>query len=148
MERDILKIGIRKPSINKRIAARTSLKRMVRSKTRVPKGYGWLTNPKKAAYNRVYYRTTKKACYIATAVYGDSEAWQVEELRRYRDNVLANHLMGLLFILTYYELSPHFVTLFKDARPLNKMVRIFLDAIVHKITIQRPLDSPPIAFHL
>lgn len=28
---------------------------------RVPKGYGWLTNPKKAAYNRMYYRR-KKGC--------------------------------------------------------------------------------------
>jgi hypothetical protein len=25
---------------------------------RAPRGYGWLTNPKKAAYNRVYNRTT------------------------------------------------------------------------------------------
>jgi hypothetical protein len=97
-----LKIGIRKPSIKKRIAARTSPKRMIRSKIRVPKGYGWLTNPKKAAYNRVYNHTTKKACYIATAVYGDSDAWQVERLRQYRDKVLASHLLGLLFINLYY----------------------------------------------
>jgi hypothetical protein len=25
---------------------------------KVPKGWGWLTNPKKAMYNRVYHRTT------------------------------------------------------------------------------------------
>jgi len=25
---------------------------------KAPRGYGWLTNPKKAAYNRVYNRTS------------------------------------------------------------------------------------------
>ena len=28
---------------------------------KAPRGYGWITNPKKAAYNRVYNRTTFKA---------------------------------------------------------------------------------------
>lgn len=56
-----MKFGLRIPSINKRIAARTSVKRLVQNKLglKVPRGYGWLTNPKKAAYNRVYYRTTR-----------------------------------------------------------------------------------------
>ena len=56
-----VKIGFRVPSLTKRIAARTSVKRYVRQNLgiKAPKGYGWLTNPKKAAYNRVYNRTTK-----------------------------------------------------------------------------------------
>jgi hypothetical protein len=55
-----MKFGFRVPSINKRIAARTSVKRYVRHSLgfKAPKGWGWLTNPKKAAYNRVYSRTT------------------------------------------------------------------------------------------
>ncbi|HET6249473.1 MAG TPA: hypothetical protein VFE47_17415 [Tepidisphaeraceae bacterium] len=55
-----MKWGFRKPSLRKRIAARTSLKRYVRHSLgfKAPRGWGWLTNPKKAAYNRVYYRTT------------------------------------------------------------------------------------------
>lgn len=55
-----MKIGFRIPSLNKRIAARTSLKRVVRHSLglKAPRGWGWLTNPKKAAYNRVYNRTT------------------------------------------------------------------------------------------
>lgn len=58
-----MKFGIRTPSLNKRIAARTSLKRVVRHNMglKAPRGYGWITNPKKAAYNRVYNRTTFKA---------------------------------------------------------------------------------------
>jgi hypothetical protein len=53
-----MKIGFRKPSLSKRIAARTSVKRMIRAKVRAPKGLGLLTNPKKAIYNRVYRRTS------------------------------------------------------------------------------------------
>jgi len=50
----------RVPSLNKRIAARTSVKRYVRHSLgfKAPRGWGWLTNPKRAAYNRVYNRTS------------------------------------------------------------------------------------------
>jgi hypothetical protein len=56
----------RKPSLNKRIAARTSLKRYVRHSLglKAPRGWGWLTNPRRAAYNRVYNRTSK-GCMVA-----------------------------------------------------------------------------------
>ena len=55
-----MKFGFRVPSIKKRIAARISLKRYVRHNLglKAPRGWGWVTNPKKAAYNRVYSRTT------------------------------------------------------------------------------------------
>ncbi len=55
-----MKFGIRIPSLRKRIAARTSWKRIVRHNlgVKAPRGMGWLTNPKKALYNRVYNRTT------------------------------------------------------------------------------------------
>ena len=57
----IVKVGIRIPSLKKRIAARTSWKRFARQSLglKAPRGYGWITNPKKALYNRVYYRTTR-----------------------------------------------------------------------------------------
>lgn len=55
-----MKFGIRKPSLSKMIAARTSVKRQIihRAGLKMPRGYGWLRNPKKAAYNYVYNRTT------------------------------------------------------------------------------------------
>lgn len=55
-----MKFGFRVPSLTKRIAARTSVKRYVRHSLglKAPRGWGWLTNPKKAAYNRVYNRTS------------------------------------------------------------------------------------------
>ncbi|MBS7132214.1 hypothetical protein PM004_08780 [Clostridium paraputrificum] len=58
-----MKIGMRKPSLKKSIKARTTgkAKRAVK-KALIPgygkKGAGWLKDPKKAAYNKVYKKTT------------------------------------------------------------------------------------------
>mgnify|MGYP001608507304 CR=1 FL=1 len=56
----MLRKFIRKPSIKKSISARTSPKRIVKNTLglKVPKGYGWITSPKKYAYNKVYYKTS------------------------------------------------------------------------------------------
>jgi len=55
-----MKFGPRIPSLKKRIAAHTSPARFIRQNLglKAPRGWGWLTNPRKAAYNRVYNRTT------------------------------------------------------------------------------------------
>ena len=62
-----MKIGFRTPSLSKRIAARTSLKRIVRHNLgiKAPRGYGWITNPKKYAYNKVYNKTSR-GCLLET----------------------------------------------------------------------------------
>lgn len=58
-----MKFGMRKPSIKKSIKARTTglAKRKIK-KAIVPgygqKGMGWIKDPKKAAYNKVYNKTT------------------------------------------------------------------------------------------
>jgi len=56
-----MKFGFRIPSLNKRIAARTSIKRMIRQNhgLKAPRGMGWITDPQKAMYNRVYNRTSR-----------------------------------------------------------------------------------------
>ncbi|MGI6763860.1 MAG: hypothetical protein ACOX4S_00865 [Anaerovoracaceae bacterium] len=56
----MVKFGMRKPSIRKSIAARTSVKRYIRHSlgVKAPRGWGWITNPKKALYNKVYRKTT------------------------------------------------------------------------------------------
>jgi len=67
----MVKIGFRIPSLKKRISARTSIKRAVRHRTglKAPRGWGWLTNPRKAAYNRVYNRTTR-GCLVMVLLCG------------------------------------------------------------------------------
>jgi hypothetical protein len=55
-----MKIGFRTPCLKKRISARTSIKRQVVHRTglKMPRGYSWVRNPKKYAYNKVYQRTS------------------------------------------------------------------------------------------
>jgi len=65
-----LKFGFRRPSLKKRIAARTSVRRAIRHRfgLKAPRSWGWLTNPKKAAYNRVYNRTTRGCLVLVMAL--------------------------------------------------------------------------------
>ncbi len=58
-----MKVGVRKPSLKKSISARTTgrAKRAVKSSVNPlygKKGMGWVNDPKKAAYNKVYNKTT------------------------------------------------------------------------------------------
>ncbi|EOS7905753.1 hypothetical protein EAC61_RS11975 [Enterococcus hirae] len=58
-----MKIGLRKPSIKKSISARTTSKaKRTVIKAVIPsygkKGSGWIKDPNKAAYNKVYKRTS------------------------------------------------------------------------------------------
>ena len=58
-----MKIGMRKPSIKKSFKARTTGKAKHKiKKALIPgygkKGMGWIKNPKKAAYNKIYKKTS------------------------------------------------------------------------------------------
>ena len=55
-----MKFGIRIPSLKKRISAKTSIKRQIvhRAGLKMPKGYGWVRNPEKYLYNKVYNKTS------------------------------------------------------------------------------------------
>jgi len=58
-----MKFGMRTPSLKKSFKARTTVKaKRALKKAIIPgygkKGMGWITNPKKAAYNKIYNKTT------------------------------------------------------------------------------------------
>jgi hypothetical protein len=55
-----MKWGPRTPSIKGMIVVRLSPARFIRHNLglKAPRGFGWLTNPKKALYNRLYSRIT------------------------------------------------------------------------------------------
>ena len=65
-----MKFGFRIPSISKRIAARTSPTRFVRHSLglKAPRGMGWVTNPKKFMYNKVYQKTSR-GCMLSVVVW-------------------------------------------------------------------------------
>jgi hypothetical protein len=52
--------NFRKPSLKKRISAKTSIKRQVvhRLGFKMPRGWGFLRDPKKFVYNKFYHRFT------------------------------------------------------------------------------------------
>ena len=72
----MVRFGFRIPSLKKRLAARTSLKRAVRHRLglKAPRGWGWLTNPRRAAYNLVYNRTTR-GCLVIAICFGTAVVW-------------------------------------------------------------------------
>ena len=58
-----MKVGFRKPSIKKKISASTTGKvnRAVKKSVNPlygKKGMGWINDPEKAAYNKIYKKTT------------------------------------------------------------------------------------------
>ena len=58
-----MKMGIRKPSIKRSLKARTTGKAKRAIKKAITPGYGkkgsgWVKNPKKAAYNKIYNKTS------------------------------------------------------------------------------------------
>lgn len=61
--------GFRIPSLTKRIAARTSVKRVIRHNLgfKAPTGMGWITDPKKALYNKVYNKTSR-GCLVSLVI--------------------------------------------------------------------------------
>ena len=67
-----MKFGFRIPNLNKRIAARTSWKRVVRHNLgfKAPRGMGWVSDPKKALYNRIYNRTTTGCVVVLPLLLG------------------------------------------------------------------------------
>lgn len=61
-----MKFGIRTPWLKKMIAARASPARIVRHTRGVtaPRGLGWLTNPKRAMYNRATERPSASGPFL------------------------------------------------------------------------------------
>ena len=63
-----MKFGFRKPSLKRSLKAKTTGRAKRRVKKAIPgygkKGSGWIKNPKKAAYNKVYKKTTKSILKI------------------------------------------------------------------------------------
>lgn len=76
---------------------------------------------------------SKSSCYIATMAYGDINHPKVETLRRFRDNVLINKRLGILFINYYYKFSPFLVSKLKNYKRINIMIRRILDKLIENI---------------
>ena len=81
-------------------------------------------------------------CYIATAVYGSYDCPQVWAFRRFRDNDLANNVIGRLFIKAYYAISPKFIKIFGKTKLFNKLFKKRLDKFYSKLLLLGYSDAP------
>ena len=70
-------------------------------------------------------------CYIATCVYGDYDAPEVQALRRFRDDTLARTPAGRAFIKVYYAVSPELVERFGEDEWFRDLCRQPLDVLVY-----------------
>lgn len=103
---------------------------MGRRPTYNPRTGKW-TKPR-AWYDKGRKRSSS-GCYIATAVYGSYDCPEVWTLRRYRDDVLAETVLGRLFINAYYAISPTMVKLFGQKQWFNNFWRPKLNKMVQKL---------------
>ena len=71
-------------------------------------------------------------CYIATVCYGDINAIQVQQFRRFRDEVMIKSYFGKVFIRLYYFLSPSIAKLLQHTPKLNALIKIYILNVILK----------------
>ncbi len=75
----------------------------------------------------------KGPCFVATAVYGDTFAPQVEALRKLRDDYLLTHFIGRAFVRVYYRIGPHMAEWICLHPNIRSAVRRLLDALIRSM---------------
>ena len=65
-------------------------------------------------------------CFVATAAYGSPMASQVQELIKFRDNILKGLAYGRIAVLIYYKLSPRLACIIQNRPILRSLTRIVL----------------------
>ncbi len=95
-----------------------------------------------SSYNHTHNKSTggsgsSGGCFVATTVYGDSQAPQVRLLRQFRDRKLLMSATGRMFIKMYYGGIGQWIgsLLNNQARFLKPLVKKILDAITSRIPL-------------
>lgn len=65
-------------------------------------------------------------CFIATAAFGSKQAWQVQLLRNFRDQILLKSELGKSFVKFYYRYSPPVAQFISEKPMLKQIVRTAL----------------------
>ena len=73
-------------------------------------------------YNLHTKLNRKSGCYIATVVYGNPNAEEVIEFKKYRDEVLEKSYLGKIIIYLYYHVSPVIGRYLQGKRVFNKLI--------------------------
>lgn len=89
-----------------------------------------------------YDTPAKSGCYIATYTYGSYDCPEVWMLRRFRDDTLAENILGRLFIRIYYFTSPKLISIFGDSNWFRKLSYKLLNPFVRKLKSRGYSDKP------
>lgn len=109
-----MKIGFRKPNLKKSFKAKTTgaLKRKIK-KALIPgygkKGMGWITNPKKALYNKVYNKTTVSAKDVVKSSLKNSRNSKKAATPDTQQSLLLNIIIWFFVISIIILFIPFFV---------------------------------------
>ncbi|AXX83715.1 putative PEP-CTERM system TPR-repeat lipoprotein (plasmid) [Acinetobacter lwoffii] len=82
-----------------------------------------------------------KGCFIATASFGTPVAYEINELRYWRDTKLSGSRFGRLFINTYYTLSPPIAKLIAKNAFMKKVIRSLLRPLISYVKKTNQNDS-------
>ncbi len=85
---------------------------------------------------------SKEGCYIATAVYGTYNCPQLWIFRRFRDDYLAKHIWGRLFIKIYYATSPSLVKIIGDKKCFSLLGKKYLDRLATRLYEKGYTNTP------
>ena len=78
-------------------------------------------------------------CFVATAVYGDSNAPEVLLFRNFRDDKLSKNSLGQLFISTYYKWGPS-AALWLGSHPIiRRQIKYVLDRFAKTLAMRSNL---------
>lgn len=77
-------------------------------------------------------RTRKAHCFIATAVYGDPNHRNIEELERFRDVILKRYFAGRVFVKLYNSASPSIAGSINPKGIVARCIRKVLDWFVDR----------------
>lgn len=84
----------------------------------------------------------KGGCYVATCVYGSYNCPEVWVLRRFRDEVLSEKVLGRTFVKVYYAISPTLIKWFGKYSWFVDSCKSILDKAVTKLQ-ENGFDNTP-----
>lgn len=118
-----MKFGFRVPSLKRRIAARTSWKRIVRHRMglKMPSGMGIITDPKKAIYNKIYRKTT----FGLPDLGSDSQGTAVDKTKKVTENGLDEH----------FKISEEIVSCYRQRDKIPGMLEKAIEACRKQIDL-------------
>lgn len=91
---------------------------------------GWTDTDKRQAIHLMVYIGSMISCYVATVAYEDPFAHEVDVLRAFRDDVMANTRAGRHLIELYYLHGPTLATMAMANPGMKAAIRQGLDGLV------------------